>query len=77
MKVTITKPDATLYDGEASLVQLPGTDGLFEIMNNHAPIVAALKTGSIRLIEVEGERHFAIRAGVVQSQQNKVEILVQ
>ncbi len=77
MKVTITKPDATLYDGEASLVQLPGTDGLFEIMNNHAPIIAALKTGDIRLVEADREQRFAIRAGVVQSQQNKVEILVQ
>ncbi len=77
MKVIITKPDTTLYDGEATLVQLPGTDGLFEIMNNHAPIIAALKTGDIRLVEAEGERRFAIRAGVVKSQQNKVEILVQ
>ncbi len=77
MKVTITKPDATLYDGEASLVQLPGTDGLFEIMNNHAPIIAALKTGEIRLVEADGEQRFAIRAGVVQGQQNKVVILVQ
>ena len=38
MKLKIIKPDSTLYEGEARLVQLPGTGGLFEIMNNHAPI---------------------------------------
>lgn len=77
MKVTITKPDTTLFEGDATLVQLPGTSGLFEIMNNHAPIVAALKMGEIRLVQADGEQRFAIRAGVVQCQQNKVVILVQ
>jgi F-type H+-transporting ATPase subunit epsilon len=77
MKVKITKPDVTLYDGEATLVQLPGTSGLFEIMNNHAPIISALATGEIRVVATGGEQRFTIRAGVVKSQQNEVLILVQ
>ena len=32
MKVKITKPDSTLFEGEAKLLQLPGTGGLFEIL---------------------------------------------
>ena len=78
MKVKITKPDASLYDGEAKLVQLPGTGGLFEVLNNHAPIISSLKWGTLRLIDNDGNEHtFDIRGGVVKSQQNDLIILVQ
>ena len=77
MKVKITKPDSTLYDGEAKLVQLPGTGGLFEIMENHAPIISSLAKGTIRIVTVQGEQTFDIRGGVIKGQQNDLIILVQ
>ena len=78
MKVKITKPDTTLFDGEASLVQLPGTGGLFEILENHAPIVSALGKGTLRLVVDGGkEETFDIRGGVIKGQQNNLLILVQ
>jgi F-type H+-transporting ATPase subunit epsilon len=78
MKVKITKPDSTLYDGEAKLVQLPGTGGLFEILNNHAPIISSLGRGVIRLVaDDDQEQTFDIRGGVVKGQQNDLLILVQ
>ena len=78
MKVKITKPDSTLYDSEAKLVQLPGTGGLFEILNNHAPIISALSRGTMRLIkDNDEEMTFDIRGGVVKGQQNDILILVQ
>lgn len=78
MKVKITKPDSTLYDGEASLVQLPGTGGLFEILENHAPIISSLTSGTVRLIVSNNEeKTFEIRGGVIKGQQNDLLILVQ
>ncbi|MBR4229639.1 MAG: F0F1 ATP synthase subunit epsilon [Bacteroidales bacterium] len=78
MKVKITKPDASLYDGPARLVQLPGTGGKFEILENHAPIISSLSKGIVRLIDNEEKEHtFNIRGGVVKSQQNDLLILVQ
>ena len=78
MKVKITKPDSTLYEGDATLVQLPGTGGLFEILNNHAPIISSLTRGTLRLVKEGGEEvTFDIRGGVVKSQQNDLLILVQ
>ena len=78
MKVKITKPDSILYEGEASLVQLPGTGGLFEILNNHAPIISSLGRGTIRLVGADNsEQTFDIRGGVVKGQQNDLLILVQ
>ena len=78
MKIKITKPDSILYDGEAKLAQLPGTGGLFEILNNHAPIISSLGRGTVRLVkDNEEEVTFDIRGGVVKGQQNDLLILVQ
>ena len=78
MKVTITKPDSILYDGEAKRVQLPGTGGLFEILDRHAPIISSLKRGTLRLIDADDKEHtFPVRGGVAKGQHNDLTILVQ
>ena len=78
MKVKITTPDATLYDGSASLVQLPGTGGKFEILENHAPIISSLQKGTMRLVDEENQEHtFDIRGGVIKGQKNELLVLVQ
>lgn len=78
MKVKITKPDTTLFEGNVKLLQLPGTSGLFEILNNHAPIIAALTKGTLRLVtDADETQTFDIRGGVVKGQKNDILILVQ
>lgn len=78
MKIKITKPDATLYEGGVKLAQLPGTGGLFEILNNHAPIISSLTKGTLRIVtDTDEEKTFDIRGGVVKGQQNDILILVQ
>jgi len=49
MNLEITTPDKTIFEGEVSLVQLPGIDGSFELLNNHAPMISALKKGKIKI----------------------------
>lgn len=77
MNVKIIKPDCTVFEGEASLVELPGTGGLFQLLNNHAPIISALTEGIIRLDTAQGRQAFEVKAGVVKCQQNEVLILIQ
>ena len=78
MKIRITKPDGDIYQGDARFLLLPGVDGLFEILNSHAPIIAALSAGTIRLVEENNEEHrFDILGGVVKGEHNDILILVQ
>ena len=78
MNVKIIKPDSTLYEGAATLIQLPGTNGLFELLENQAPIISSLAQGRIRIItDGNEEKTFDINAGVVKGQQNDILILVQ
>ncbi|MBQ6047245.1 MAG: F0F1 ATP synthase subunit epsilon [Bacteroidales bacterium] len=78
MNVRIIKPDETLYEGSAKLLQLPGTNGLFEIMEHHAPIISALKKGVLRMVLNDGsEKTYDIRGGVIKGQQDDILIMVQ
>ena len=78
MKVKITKPDSTVFEGEAKLLQLPGAGGLFEILQNHAPIISALTKGTLRVVtDCDETKLFEIRGGVVKGQKNDILILVQ
>ena len=78
MKVKITKPDSTVFEGEVKQIHLPGVGGRFEMLENHAPIISALSQGTRRVVTPEGqEKLFDIRGGVIKGQQNDILILVQ
>ncbi|MCF8387451.1 MAG: ATP synthase F1 subunit epsilon [Bacteroidales bacterium] len=78
MKLEIITPDESIYTGEVMLVQLPGLDGSFEILNNHAPLVSILKEGQIKIKTPEKqEKFFDIKGGVIEVLKNKVLILAE
>ncbi len=77
MNLEIITPDTTIYEGDAELVQLPGIDGSFEILNNHAPLISALKQGKVKIRNKGKEEFFDINGGVIEVLENKVLILAE
>jgi len=79
MQVEIITPDKEIFKGEAVLVQLPGIDGSFEILNNHAPLISALREGKIKVRKAKGanDDFFDIKGGVIEVLKNKVLILAE
>lgn len=77
MKVKIISPEKLVYEGEVTLLQLPGIDGLFQILNNHAPIISVLSKGNIRLVTKDEELLFPINSGVIECSNNNIQILIQ
>ena len=79
MKLEIITPDATVYSGDqVQLVQLPGIDGSFEVLENHAPLISVLKKGKVK-VQVKGEKpvSFDIRGGVIEVLANRVLVLAE
>ena len=90
MILEIVSPEATLFTGEVAAVSVPGTDGSFQMLNNHAPIVAALKEGTVAikgevivtnqyegLFRKEGDTTLLdITSGTVEMNANKVILLI-
>ena len=78
MKLDITTPDKQLFSGEASLVQRPGLDGLFEVLENHAPLVAALRQGKIKVQLSDGQtEYYDINGGTVEVLKNNILVLAE
>ncbi len=78
MTLEILTPDKSLWKGEASLIQLPGTDGSFEILNNHAPLIAVLKQGKVRIVTPDKNTQFVdIEGGIIEVLNNNIIILAE
>lgn len=78
MRLEIITPTNTLFAGDVTLVQLPGIDGLFEILKSHAPLVSALKEGRVKVEDEQGQpQFFDIRSGVVEVSHDKVLLLAE
>ena len=80
MKVEIITPDSTIFTGDnVGLIQLPGIDGSFEVLNNHAPLISVLRKGRIKLINKgeKEERFFEIKGGVIEVLNNRILVLAE
>jgi F-type H+-transporting ATPase subunit epsilon len=47
MHLEIITPDKKVFAGEATAVTLPGTEGQFQVLNRHAPLVSTLGKGDV------------------------------
>ena len=73
MLLDILTPEKLLFEGEIKSVKLPGTNGEFEILNNHAPIISTLSKGDISVTNTNNEKEvFSINGGVIEMQNNKI-----
>ena len=51
MFLEIITPDKKVFSGEVEAIKLPGAEGSFGILNNHAPIIATLKKGIVKVTD--------------------------
>jgi len=77
MIVDILTPDRLVYSGETTSVTVPGTKGMFQILNNHAPIISTLASGKVKVKTNEGDKVFQVEGGVVEVLKNKIIVLVE
>jgi F-type H+-transporting ATPase subunit epsilon len=92
MILEIVSPESKLFSGEITAVSVPGVDGNFQILNNHAPIVSLLKKGTLKIesskfdFSKEANTKFTkindqnytleIESGTLEMKDNKVIVLV-
>lgn len=76
MHLEIITPDKKVFEGEVAIVTFPGSDGSFQVLNNHAPLVSLLKDGVVEYKTSDRETtQVAITGGVVEVLKNKVIVL--
>ena len=79
MNLEILTPEKKLFSDEVYGVQLPGTTGLFEVLDKHAPMVSALKPGKLKVLKDKNNHNafYDIQGGFVEVLNNKVIVLVE
>lgn len=90
MILEIVTPEATLVHTDVDLVSVPGINGEFQMLNNHAPIVSLLVNGFVKfkgeniIIEEQFEEKFTnnkgeytlpIKSGTIEMKENKIIVL--
>jgi F-type H+-transporting ATPase subunit epsilon len=78
MKLEIVTPDKKLFEGEAKSLTVPGSEGSLGILNNHAPMIASLKKGTVKITDASSKIHsFDIKGGVIEVLKNNVIVLAE
>lgn len=78
MFLEIITPDKKVYSGDVEAVKLPGAEGSFGILKNHAPIIATLKKGTVKITDTKKSvENFEINGGVVEVLNNKIIVLAE
>jgi F-type H+-transporting ATPase subunit epsilon len=90
MFLEIVTPEATLYSGEVTSIAVPGINGEFQMLDNHAPIVSILGQGNVKIygnVDLDEsvadkfskgankEILLAINSGTIEMKNNKVIVL--
>ncbi|MCB9202112.1 MAG: F0F1 ATP synthase subunit epsilon [Flavobacteriales bacterium] len=91
MNVQILTPEELVFKGEVTSLTLPGINGSFQLLDNHAPIVSTLREGKLIFISNDNEsfeskkvikstdglsKECIIKGGVLEMNSNKVVILL-
>ncbi|HEX7757807.1 MAG TPA: hypothetical protein VF421_20830, partial [Niabella sp.] len=51
MQLEILTPEKKIYSGDVYGVQMPGISGSFEVLEKHAPMIAALQQGRLKILK--------------------------
>lgn len=49
MYLEIVSPEATIFSGEVDSILVPGVNGEFQMLKDHAPVVSLLKSGTVKI----------------------------
>lgn len=81
MFLDIVTPDEKVFHGEVISATFPGSDGSFQVLNNHAPMISTLGDGDIKFVREVNKKPeetiIAVSGGVVEVLNNNVTVLAE
>jgi F-type H+-transporting ATPase subunit epsilon len=77
LRVAVISPEQTLFEGDATSVVAPAHDGEVGILTGHAPMMALLGRGTLRVSSSDGERKFSVTGGFLQVVDDQVRVVTE
>lgn len=63
LQFSLVSPERSLFSGEVDQVDLPGSEGNLGVLPDHAPLMAAIRTGTITVYDSGKETQFFVQGG--------------
>jgi F-type H+-transporting ATPase subunit epsilon len=74
----LVSPDKVLFNGEAQAVLVPGAEGDFQALTDHAPVMTAMRPGVVGIDDAEGKHHRVfVRGGFADASKNGLILLAE
>ena len=79
MQLEILTPEHRIFSGKVYGIQLPGVEGSFEILEKHAPMIASLGKGKMKIMKDKTSQTelYEITGGFVEMLENKATVLIE
>ena len=77
LTVSVITPERVVFEGVAEQVIAPAWDGKLGILVGHAPLMALLSTGEVRVDAPDGEKRFDVSGGFIQVADDNVVVLTE
>ena len=62
----LVSPEKLVFSGEVEQVDVPGAEGDFGVLANHAPMVATLRPGILTVHGADGDRKIVVLGGFAE-----------
>ena len=77
LNVEIVTPDGIAFTGDLTACTAPGANGQFQILNGHAPYLANLQIGELKILDNDGQKIMATSGGFLEVKDNIISIIVE
>ena len=75
--LVIVTPSSMTFEGEARSVLAPGTDGYFEVLIGHVPMLTSLRPGILTIRNGDGRTQYTVSGGFVEVLRSQVTVLAE
>lgn len=77
MQFELVAPERKLASGQASEVQIPGSEGDLTAMPDHAPTITTLRPGILRIVSADGDLEFLVTGGFAEITATSASVLAE
>ena len=75
--LVIVTPSSMAFEGEVRNVLAPGTDGYFEVLIGHVPMLTSLRPGVLTIRNDDGRTQYTVSGGFVEVLRSQVTVLAE
>lgn len=77
MLLEIITPEKKVFKGNVDSATFPGSNGSFQVLNNHAPLISSLDRGDLKYSEGNKDTIIVVEGGVVEVLNNTITVLAE